>query len=80
MRPYFVRSVALFVAVCFLATCEGSVGPTGPTGPAGADGATEPTGPNGPAEIVNYTADLNEANVTVPTGSIATGTASLRVS
>ena len=67
MRSYSVRSVALFVAVCFLATCEGEVGPTGP---AGADG--DPG-------IVNYTADMNEANVTVPTGSIATGTASFSV-
>lgn len=69
MRPYLVRSVALFVAACFLATCTGDVGPTG------ADGATGPAGPNA-AEIVNYTADMNEANVMVPTGSIATGTAS----
>ena len=82
MRPYTVRSVALFVAVCFLATCEGDVGPTGPagaTGTTGADGATGPAGPTGDPGIVNFTADLSEANVTVPTGSTATGTASFSV-
>ena len=63
MRPYFVRSVALFVAVCFLATREGDAGPTGPAGAAGGDGATGPAGPTGDPRIVNYTADLNEANV-----------------
>ena len=76
MRSYIVRSVALFVAVCFLATCEGDVGPTGP---AGAAGATGPAGPTGDPGIVNFTADLNEANVVGGTGSTATGTASFSV-
>ena len=82
MRPFNVRSVALFVAVCFLATCEGEVGPTGPagaTGDTGATGATGPAGPTGDPGIENFTADLSEANVTVPTGSTATGTASFSV-
>ena len=76
MRPYFVRSVALFVAVCFLVTCEGDVGPTGP---AGATGPTGPAGPTGDPGIENFTADLNEANVVGGTGSTATGTASFSV-
>ena len=76
MRPYIVRSVALFVAVCFLATCDGDIGPTGP---AGATGATGPAGPTGDPGIVNFTADLNEANVVGGTGSTATGTASFSV-
>ena len=82
MRPHIVRSVALFVAVCFLATCEGDVGPTGPAGAAGATGttgATGATGPTGDPGIVNFTADLNEANVVGGTGSTATGTASFSV-
>ena len=82
MRPYVVRSVALFAAVCFLATCEGDPGPTGPAGAAGLagpTGATGPAGPNGPTEIETFTADMNEANVVGGTGSIATGTASFAV-
>ena len=82
MKPYSVRSIALFVAVCFLTTCTGDVGPTGPAGADGATGATGPGGPAGPTGdpgIENFTADLNEANVTVPTGSTATGTASFSV-
>ncbi len=82
MRPYIVRSVALFVTLCFLAVCTGDDGPTGPagaTGAAGADGATGPAGPTGDPGIVNFTADLNEANVVGGTGSTATGTASFSV-
>lgn len=79
MRPFYVRSVALFVIVCFLTTCEGDAGPTGPAGAAGETGATGPAGPTGDPGIVNFTADLSEANVTVPTGSNATGTASFSV-
>lgn len=79
MRPFCVRSVALFVAVCFLTTCEGDVGPTGPAGTTGTTGETGPAGPTGDPGIVNFTADLSEANVTVPTGSTATGTASFSV-
>ncbi len=82
MRPYIVRSVALFVTLCFLAACDGDVGPTGPAGPTGATGGTGATGPAGPTGdpgIVNFTADLNEANVVGGTGSTATGTASFSV-
>ena len=79
MRPHIVRSVALFVTLCFLAVCTGDVGPTGPAGATGADGATGPAGPTGDPGIENFTADLSEANVVGGTGSTATGTASFSV-
>ncbi len=85
MRPCVVRSAGVFVTLCFLATCTGDVGPTGPAGAAGAagadggTGATGPAGPTGDPGIVNFTADLNEANVVGGTGSTATGTASFSV-
>ena len=60
MKPYVVRSLALFVTLFFFA-CEGEVGPTGPAGAAGADGADGATGPAGPPSIQNYTASLDEA-------------------
>ena len=55
MRPYFVRYVALFVAACFLATCEGDVGPTGPAGAAG---------PAGPTGDPGCTASMSRASPT----------------
>ncbi len=82
MRPYTVGSVALFVAACFLATCDGDDGPTGPAGEAGPAGEVGPAGPTGDPGIVNFTADLTGANVTPTPGtgaSTATGTASFSV-
>ena len=79
MRPSIVRSVPLLVALCFLVACEGDVGPTGPAGVTGGAGPTGPAGPTGDPGIVNFTADLNEANVVGGTGSTATGTASFSV-
>ena len=53
MRPTLVQPAALFITCCFLASCEGDVGPTGPAGTAG------PAGPAGQPGIENFTASLS---------------------